>query len=215
MFKSFPMSMVLLHGARAYRLAGQNKVAGAGYAGALLTTATLGGMTAIWLKDLAAGRDPRPIGDDPGEILQFGAAALLQGGGLGIFGDFFFSDINRFGGGFGQTLTGPMIERFSNAWNLTGGNLVQLATGGDTNFAEEARKFMASNIPGSSLWYLKLGYQRALMDQLQFHTDPKANTSFKRRQANQLRTYGNGYWWQPGKLMPSRAPKFEMNRVSR
>lgn len=210
MFKSFPVSMMVLHGARAWRLAGQSKASGAAYAGAVLTTATLGGMLAIWLKDIVSGRDPRPIGDTPSEMAKFGGAALLQGGGLGVFGDFFFADVNRFGGGWTQTLTGPMVEKASNAWNLTGGNLIQLATGQDTRFAEEARKFVASNTPGSSLWYLKLGWQRVLMDQLQYMTDPKANSSFKRRQTSQMETYGNSYWWKPGQIAPDRAPQFGM-----
>ena len=38
---------------------------------------------------------------------EFFGAALIEGCGLGIFGDYLFSDVNRFGGGIVSTAFGP------------------------------------------------------------------------------------------------------------
>ena len=56
------------------------------------------------LKDLLKGRNPR----DPRSIATWGAA-LMQGGGLGILGDFLFGEYNRFGQNFSETLLGPVL----------------------------------------------------------------------------------------------------------
>lgn len=208
MFKSFPVTFAMLYGARAWREAAASPARGAAYAGAVLLTTTMGGMMAMWVKDLLAGKDPRPIGDTPGAMAKFGGAAILQGGGLGIFGDFMFSDVNRYGGGLKNTLTGPVVERGSNLLDLTIGNLVQLGKGEETGFVEEARQMINGNIPGSSLWYLKLGYQRVVMDQLELLADPNANRQFKRRQRDWEKDFGGDMWWRPGETAPDRMPRF-------
>lgn len=61
------------------------------------------GYVAGMLKDLAKGRTPR----DPRDAKTWGAA-FLQGGGLGIYGDFFFGQANRYGSSPLATLGGPV-----------------------------------------------------------------------------------------------------------
>src|SRR5690606_18588066 len=119
MFKSFGVTFALLYGARFWRAWSSNKAAGAGYAAAVLATTTMGGALSVWLKDIVAGRDPRPIHDEDGSSLPFMGAALLQGGGFGIYGDFLFADLNRYGGGITGTLTGPVVERLNTLRELT------------------------------------------------------------------------------------------------
>lgn len=206
MFKSFPVTFFMLYGARAWREAAASPARGAAYAGAVLLTTTLGGMMAMWVKDLLAGKDPRPIGATWEQRAKFGGAAILQGGGLGIFGDFLFADVNRFGGGLKNTLTGPVVERANSLIDLTAGNLVQLAAGEETDFAEEARRFAQGNVPGSSIWYLKIAYQRMVMDQLEYLADPHANRQFKRRQRDWQKDFGSDMWWRPGQPLPDRLP---------
>jgi hypothetical protein len=124
-FKSFGSVVMLLHGQRVHQMlsARETRMRGAAYAGSLLfTTAVLGGMS-LQLKQLAGGRDPQDM-----------TAALLQGGGLGIYGDFLFGELNRFGGGFATTLAGPLVGRANDFWNLTAGNVAQLASGENTHF---------------------------------------------------------------------------------
>lgn len=201
-FKSFGTVFLVLHGARLHgMLAAGQKGRGAAYAGALLLSTTMFGGIALQMKQVAAGRDPQDMTDK-----SFWGAALLQGGGLGIYGDFLFSNVNRFGGGFASTLGGPLVQRASDAWNLTAGNIIQLASGEKTHFGREAIQFMRGNTPGSSIWYIKTAWERILFDQMQWIADPEANKAFKQRQRFFQREFGQDFWWAPGELTPRRGP---------
>lgn len=201
-FKSFGAVFVLLHGMRMARMvAGGEYAAGAKYAGALLLSTTLFGAVSLQLKSIAAGRDPRDATDP-----AFWGAAMLQGGGLGIYGDFLFANVNRYGGGFLQSIGGPLVQRASDFWDLTAGNAIQLASGEKTNFGRELVKFARGNIPGGNIWYLRLAFERIALDQLQYLADPEANKAFKRSQKFFAREFGQEYFWAPGTMAPARAP---------
>lgn len=201
-FKSFGTVFLVLHGARLHgMLAAGQKGRGAAYAGALLLSTTMFGGLALQMKQIAAGRDPQDMTDT-----AFWGAALLQGGGLGIYGDFLFSNVNRFGGGFSSTLGGPLVQRASDVWDLTAGNMIQLASGEKTHFGREAVKFLRGNTPGSSIWYVKAAWERILFDQMQWIADPEANKAFKQRQRFFQREFGQDFWWAPGEIAPRRGP---------
>jgi hypothetical protein len=202
-FKSFAVAVMQLHVARIGReLAKGQRIGGARHAGALLISSTLLGALALQLKAMRDGKDPQQV-DDP----AFWGRAFAQGGGLGIWGDFLLADTNRFGGTWAETLAGPTVGRLENAWNLTAGNVRQLATDKDTNAGRELVKFLDANTPVASLWYVKLAWQRVVLDQLQELMDPEAATAFRRRQAY-AEKQGTDYWWSPGDVAPERAPDF-------
>jgi hypothetical protein len=180
---------------------GAVRARGAKYAGALLISTTVLGGLSMQLKQIAAGRDPRNMNDK-----KFWGAAMLQGGGLGLFGDFFFADVNRFGGGLPSTLSGPTVQHLWDIWTLTGGNAIQLAQGEDTNAGRELVDVLKANTPGGNLWYLRLGYEHLVLDQLQYLVDPKANAAFKRKQQWWKKQTGQDFWWQPGQAVPDRGP---------
>lgn len=199
-FKSFGAVFVMLHGRRVFDMvAAGERASGAKYAGALLLSTTFLGGVALQLKQVAAGREPRdPV--DP----AFWGAAILQGGGLGIYGDFLFSNVNRYGGSFSTTLAGPVVQRANDLWNLTGGNAIQLASGEKTHFGRELVKFARGNIPGGNIWYLRLAFERTVLDQAQWLMDPEANKAFKRQQQFWKREFGQDYFWRPGEMLPGR-----------
>lgn len=197
-FKSFGAVFVLLHGARLHQMWARGaRTDSAVYAGSLLLSTTLFGAIALELKQVAAGKEPRDA-----DSASFWAAAMLQGGGLGIYGDFLFSDLNRYGGGFSTTLGGPLVERANDFWSLTAGNVAQLASGEKTHFGRELVRFARGNVPGGNIWYLRLAFERTVIDQLQYLADPEANKAFKRQQRNLQREYGQRYFWAPGELTP-------------
>lgn len=202
-FKAFGSVVLMTHGARVHQMLArrETRMAGAAYAGSLLfTTALLGGMS-MQLKQLAAGRDPQAM-----DNAAFWGAAMLQGGGLGIYGDFLFADLNRFGGGFATSLAGPLVGKANDFWNLTAGNAAQLASDEKTHFGRELVRFSRGLVPGGTIWYLKLGYERVFLDQLQYLVDPEAQDAFRRAQRNWARNTGQEFWWQPGRATPSRGP---------
>ena len=172
-----------------------------GYFADFIISTALMGAVAIQLKAIAAGKDPRPMTDT-----KFWLAALAQSGGLGIFGDFFFADQNRFGRGIEQNIGGPLVGLLADLTRLTAGNVQQMIKGEDMNLAAEAVRFAKRYTPGSGVWYWKLALERALWDRLEEWTDPRAHRKFHQRVRSSRRDYGQDYWWEPGQSAPSRAP---------
>ncbi|WP_324694610.1 hypothetical protein [Novosphingobium sp. RL4] len=187
LFKSFGISLLMQHGARAMQLAPANRL---GYVGGLVIGTTAMGGLAIWLKDIAAGRDPRAA-DRP----EFWGQALIQGGGFGIFGDFIQSAESRADGGFAGTLAGPLVGDAQ--------NLAAIAT--SKNHAGAALKFAQSQVPGGTLWYLRTAFDRAVADQIQEQIDPDYRRSWRRAE-KWADEQGTDYWWAPGDSSPERAP---------
>jgi hypothetical protein len=202
MFKSFPVSFTMMHGARIGReFIGGNF--GRGFKFALASGFMLGlfGALSLQLREIVQGRDPRDMTDP-----KFWMAAMATSGGLTIIGDFFYGSLNRFGSSFAGTLGGPLVDRASNLWNLTGGNVVQFAQGEKTNFGRELVSFARQNMPGSSHWYMRLALERLAFDMLQHLIDPEARAAFRRKEGRQKKLYGNEFWWAPGESSPRRAP---------
>lgn len=204
MYKSFPVEIIHTH---LMRYAGMN----GGQRGRYLATFLIGSMfmgaLAVQMKDIARGKDPRDMDPTSKEGLKFWAAAAAQGGGLGIFGDFFFSDANRFGKGPVTTFMGPVASAADDLAKLSLGNIQELLGGEDTNFGREAVQTAGRYTPiASSLFYTKLAFQRLVIDQLSQMADPDANERFRRMERQSRKDYGNEYWWRPGRALPSRAP---------
>lgn len=189
LFKSFGVSVILR---QAGEIMAMQPATAARYAGGLFIGTTLLGGVALQLKALAAGQDLRPMEDD-----DFWKAAMLQGGGFGIFGDFLFAAENRAGGGFAQTLAGPIVsdlQGFANVWN---------AKDPRTKIVREAKGF----IPGNNLFYTRAAFDRMVADQIEEAINPNLRAG-RRRIFRRDRELGVGRWWVPGETLPSRAPDF-------
>lgn len=205
MYKSFGITLAMTHGRRAAMRAGwMGKLT---YAGDLIVSATVLGALSMQAKEIAKGRDPREM-----DSSEFWTAAMMQGGGFGIFGDFVFSDTNRFGGGMAETLAGPVVGLATDAHRATVGNLRQLAEGDsleDTKAVSDVLGLAERYTPvASSLWYSKLVTQRLIFDQIRRATDPQnAQDRFDRQAATARRDYGTDYWWDPGSAVPERGPE--------
>ena len=189
MYKSFALSLTL----NQYRrfMAIPTPLGRAKYAAAMSTGLIVLGGLAVQLKEVAKGNDPRPM--DNG---KFWMAALFQGGGLGIFGDFFSAKESRVGGGLAQTLAGPVVGMADSV--------------GDVLFHPSGRSvanFVRYNTPvASSLWPTRVAFDRLVADQLQAFLDPDAETQWRRQMRKRERDYGTAAWWQRGARSPDRAP---------
>tara|TARA_Y100001937_G_scaffold59297_1_gene81413 strand:- start:1116 stop:3581 length:2466 start_codon:yes stop_codon:yes gene_type:complete len=202
MYKNFAVTIVNTHLFRGVAELKNNKKGG--YLAQFIITGTVLAAFGMQMKEIAKGRDPRPM-DDP----KFWGQALLASGGLGLYGDFLFSNINRNERGIASTVAGPVVGFGNDLVNLTFGNLLQLTQGEDTNFAAEAIKFTKNYMPGSSLWYGRLTMERLLWDNLSTMADPKVKAKRRRLEKRQKRLYGNKYWWRPGRNAPRRGPDFD------
>lgn len=202
LFKSFPMAMMMRHWQRG--MAQPTKGGRAAYMATLLAATTLMGMASLQVNEVLSGRDPRKMFG--GEHWKRNwLAAMLKGGSLGLYGDFLFSENTQHGGGILSALEGPVFGMADDVLRLTQGNAVKAAQGKETNFGAEAVKMVRSNTPGASLWYTKAALDHLIFHQLQEYFSP-GYLSQMRKRAN--REFGQQYWWEPGEVMPDRAPDF-------
>lgn len=201
LFKTFPITAITNHLYRGALAAGiKNK---AQYLAMISISTTVLGALALQLKDISKGRDPRPMND-----AKFWAAAFVQGGGAGIYGDFLFSDVNRFGQGPYKSFTsGPLGELADQSIGLTLGNAQQIIKGEDPKIMQDVLGFARRYSPGISLWYTRLAYERLVLDQLEELADgASARQRWARRQSKMQREYGTQFWWRSGDAAPGRAP---------
>jgi hypothetical protein len=161
---------------------------------------TVMGAFAYEIKQVAAGKKPTPISEMG---VRYWANAAIYGGGLGIFGDFLFSDQNRYGGSMSKTLTGPGVNFLDDAVRLTVGNTTELLSGEKTNAGKELAAFIQRYTPGSNLWYTRLVIERMIFDSLEKLLNPNFEAD-NRRNINKLRSRtGQEYWWSPGEIKPN------------
>jgi hypothetical protein len=198
MYKNFGVTLVFTHAMRA--LAEKGAMSKAAYGANLLITMTAMGALSYQLKNISKGKEPL---DMTGEhAADFWGAAMLQGGGLGIYGDFLFSDVNRHGGSMAETLAGPVVSAANDARRLTIGNALELPGEKPTNAGREAVNMLEKYTPGGSLWYGRLAYQRLLLDQLRKETDPDYQDHFRAMERRARNEMGQDFWWRPGEMAP-------------
>jgi len=150
-----------------------------GLAALTFTGLLLMGALSIQLKELAKGNDPRPM--DRG---VFWKAALFQGGGLGIFGDFFASEESRTGQGLAGTLMGPQAS--------LAGDLIGLFAHTSGSFGRDLSTLVRKDFPVlSTLWYVRAAYNRVVADTLQSFLDPHAQTQWDQQVSRMQKDYGN------------------------
>lgn len=116
----------------------------------LMLWTTAFGYLSMSAKDAVKGREPRPA-DDPKTWI----AAMTQGGGFGIMGDFMFGEVSRFGNKPLESLAGPTLGTASNLIDLW----AKVRSGDDA--ASSAMRLAQNNTP-----FLNLFYTRIAMDQL-------------------------------------------------
>lgn len=203
LFKSFGVSVILR---QAGEIMAMQRPRAVRYAGGMIIGTTLAGALAIQLKAIAAGKDPRPMDDAPhiydeqGELDPnggFWGAAMLQGGGFGIFGDFFFASTNRQGGGLAATIAGPLAGDIQTVTNAA------LSKHRERAVIRAAKGF----IPGNNLWYTRLAFDRLVADQIQQAIDPEYDQSWQRLD-RYAAEQGTSFYWRPGAAAPERAPDF-------
>lgn len=158
----------------------------------------IGGAISMQLKEMAKGRNPRDMADP-----AFWGAAMLQSGGMGIFGDFMLNDVNRFGGSLASTVGGPVVGFADDLRKLTVGNIKQAAEGEDTKFAAESMQFAKNYAPMMNLWYTRLALDHLLF----YHAQEAANPGYLRRMKRRVeREHGQSWWWAPTDNLPESGP---------
>lgn len=154
------------------------------------------GYLAMSAKDILANKEVRSV-----DSASTWVAALLQGGGLGIYGDFIFGEFNRFGVSPIETFAGPAASEFANMLKLW----AKFRDGDD--FAAATVKTMFNNmgfmafLPGkaglatqiANTWYTRSALDYMLVYQLQ----DKLNPGFFERQRSRLQKDDRDFIFDP------------------
>jgi hypothetical protein len=199
MYKSFGMSV--LYNQIRRTMANDSKFSRFRYAAGMAAMVTVMGGVSLQMKEVVKGRDPRPMFNP-----KFLGAAILQGGGMGIFGDFLSSEQNRFGGGIEGTMAGPVFGAAGDVISL-GISAGRTLAGSDENLGRKGVNFLRYNTPVTGIWYVSSAFQRLMYDNLQQLADPAASRAWRQAEKNRIRDYGNPAWWGPGDALPTRAPE--------
>jgi hypothetical protein len=192
-YKAHPVAVISMMGGRLINEISSGRPWSAlGFFASLFIGNTVLGAMAVQMKDVSKGRDPRDM-----TTPEFWVAAMLQGGALGLFGDFLFSDVNRFGRGLTSSVLGPAAGLVDDVGRFTLGNARELALGEETNAGREFVDLLRRYTPGGSLWQIRLLAEREVFDRLQIALDPDAYDSFRARERG-VQQYGTEFFMPPG-----------------
>lgn len=204
-FKSFSAAFLMRQGSR---MVAQEGLKGkAAYGIPLFVTMTLLGGLVVQLRELLNGNDPQTIYDsnDPKKATSFFMRSLVAGGGLPVLGDILVAGADTSGRDANSFVSGPLGSDFTSLLGLTVGNLTQYNEGKDTNFGNEAFKFVKGKIPAQNLWYTKAAINRMFFDEIQDTIAPGYREKALRkaeRQQDRERFWGDD-------VTDIRAPDFE------
>ncbi|MFH3646099.1 hypothetical protein [Acinetobacter nosocomialis] len=204
-FKSFSASFLMRQGSRT--MAQEGLKGKAAYGVPLFVTMTLLGGLVVQLRELLNGNDPQTIYDsnDPKKATSFFMRSLVAGGGLPVLGDILVAGTDTSGRDANSFVSGPLGSDFTALLGLTVGNLTQYNEGKDTNFGNEAFKFVKGKVPAQNLWYTKAAINRMVFDEMQDTIAPGYREKALRkaeRQQDRERFWGDD-------VTDIRAPDFE------
>lgn len=204
-YRSFPATFVMMHFARAAARGWDGKRLS--HSALAFLTMTAFGALAMQTKEIMSGRDPLSLDPSTGNGMRAWGKAALQGGGLGVFGDVLFLDQTKVGNSWAATLAGPLAGSVEQVLgDFVFKNIQQAGKGQETHFAGDALYALGRHIPGSSLWFTRLAFQRGVLDQLALMADPRAPERFSRIEAQAKKDWGQEYWLPPGRGEARRAP---------
>ena len=149
-------------------------------------------------KQVTAGDKPADPFEDFESFGKAYAAGFMQAGGIGIMGDFLFSDESRFGGGFITTAAGPVAADLMDIKSLVMGAITSMFSDEEQHVASHAVRKGEQFTPVTNLWYTRLPSQRLVYDRLEQAADPdwwRKNAARERKKRRDGAT--DGQWWGP------------------
>jgi hypothetical protein len=163
MFKSFPISVALRFKGRVEEAGlldgpwGKGQWSFAFQQAKLIAFASIAGYAAMTTKDILNGRTRRKLfGEDGLPNMSVITASMARGGGLGIMGDFLFSEYDRQYKSALASLAGPSLGLIDPLGALYTGAR-KIASGEDTNERPGSELFQlaSNNLPFGNLFYIR------------------------------------------------------------
>lgn len=164
-FKSFPITMIRRGLGREVRGTANGKADMRGLAQLMVST-TVFGYGAMVMKDVLKGREPREFTGDFENDSRLLMAAMAQGGGMGIYGDFMFGEFSRYGRSAVSTAVGPTLGQVDDLAELW----TRIRTGGDVG--ANAFRIAMNNTPFINLFYTRAALDYIILYELQEMINP-------------------------------------------
>lgn len=188
-FKTFPLTHIRRVYGREFQRNGLD-VAGVVH---LLAATTVLGYVAMSLKAMIVGKEPRNPAD-----WRTVLAAMQQGGGAGIYGDFLFGEQSRMGNSFLETLAGPTFSDASKwAKTIYGARDTMLGSADapkGTTYLSNLVAQASGQIPGGNIFYANAALKYLLFYRLQEMINPGY---LRRYEHSMLQNQGQKFWLSP------------------
>jgi len=173
---------------------GSDKKATLGFANVLAWSA-VSGYAALAIRDMIAGREPRDITEDPAGVIT---KSMVQGGGMGLYGDFLFGEMHsRYGMSALGSFMGPTFGRASTPIDMWYG-----LNDDDTetrDVAGRAFKELWNTVPGNNLFYTKWATDYMIGHNISEWASP----GYLRRTEKRIKdNTGQDYWNPPSEQIP-------------
>lgn len=182
----------------------------------LLMATTLAGAMIMQVREMLAGKDPRPMVPDKNyDKFKFWGAAFLQGGALGIYGDFLSSaNQTRYGTGPLEIMAGPTIGPVLSLALVQPMNAAaKTIEGKDTHLAAQTIAQLKGFVPGNNLWYTKAATEHLIWQRVM---EAMSQGYLSKMRERSRKEYGQDWWWTPStapilsrQAWPERMPDFE------
>ena len=181
-FKSFPITVLTKGMGRAHATGGVVAMT------QMFIGMTVLGYAAMSVKDILRGKEPLNVfNPDSWKDYNVLISSMLQGGGLGIYGDFLFGRANDYGGSFSTTLLGPAVQTADDLYDLTFETIEKGFDFGDV------LKNIYRNTP-----FINLFWTKAAFDYLIYYgIMEKAQPGFLRRMEKRAKRDGNQEYFLP------------------
>jgi len=179
-FKGFPLSVIMRTLGREVYGRGNWKKGVAPIVGLMVELTALG-YIADSAKRVFKGEEPR----DP-RLWKTVLASSLQGGGLGLFGDYLFADLNRYGSSALSSIAGPTFGTINDLMGVLSG----LTQEGEFQGAKLARLGI-NNTPFINLFYTRAALNYLFLYQIQESLSP----GYLGRTEDRLNEQGSGRLW--------------------
>lgn len=154
----------------------------------MVVMTTIFGYLSMTTKHLLAGKEPRDFTESPEAFGKTFMAALVQGGGLGIVGDFLFGEKSRMGDDFLSTIAGPALGSASSLVSI-----YKAARDGE-DFGSTAARALISHLPGNNLFWLRPVLNHMFLYSFYEYMNPGSTARLRRRIRKET---GQEYWLEP------------------
>lgn len=154
----------------------------------VIASTTVFGYFAMLAKDTFQGKSPK----DPRNWKTW-TQAMMQGGGLGIYGDFIFGEFDRFGRSALATLSGPTVGQIEDVLKIWS----RIRQG--ESVTGQGLRLAMNNTPFINLFYTRMALDYIFLYQLQEMASPGF---LSRLEGRIMKDYGQEFYMPPSGQIP-------------